>query len=210
MAKLRTVYNKLYEEEYIAAHGDAFGGMANKTSLLICDMERGLRNGIDGPEKFMANLFEHVLPEFDAVDILSILAAPERDCTDIKKEIIERFRLFLSGDLRKNGNLETTVGSMQHLADFQGQRLQSLAANDEVLVRNDGVSSLPSLVYSREPSPTSSDESDQLRPTSAQNSGFVRKIEYAPSVADNNDDSDTESEDDDDRFANILGFQRKN
>ncbi|TLD38356.1 Aminoglycoside phosphotransferase [Venturia nashicola] len=210
MAKLRTVYSKFYDEEYTAAHGDAYGGIANKRSVMICELERGLRNVPDRMAEFVAHLFKNGLPDFDLGKTLSVLTTPYQDCTDIKEKITERFRRFLSCNLRASGRPETIVGNFHHLENFQGHRLQSLAPNNEILIRNDGVSDLPSLVRSRDSSPTSSDKSDHANPIFTDVSSAWGNFDATNITEGEGDgDSDTESDVEDDRFANILGFRGK-
>ncbi|KAE9966875.1 hypothetical protein EG327_011689 [Venturia inaequalis] len=99
MEKLRQMYNVFYHEENMAVNGDVYGGMANRTSLLICDLDRALRNAPDAMEQFIDNLFKDVLPDFDPAETLSILADPSSEWLDIKAQIIKRVRHFLSNDL---------------------------------------------------------------------------------------------------------------
>lgn len=209
MEKPRQMYNAFYHEENMAVNGDVYGGMANRTSLLICDLDRALRNAPDAMEQFIANLFKDVLPDFDPADTLSILANPSGEWFGIKAQITERVRHFLSTDL---GQSSQHLENPQHLAGSQCQRLKSLAPNDKILVWNDGVSPLPSLVRSRESSPTSN-ESDRSHPAVAKVPSAWSDFDDASGVAGTKDDgvSGTESEDDDDddRYAGIISFQRK-
>lgn len=96
MAELRTMYSEFYREEYIAAHGDTYGGMANKRSLLICGMERGMRNVPDEMAKFVANLCSDAMPELAFGDPFPILREPSTDWLEGKEPITERFRRSLS------------------------------------------------------------------------------------------------------------------
>ncbi|TID26425.1 Aminoglycoside phosphotransferase [Venturia nashicola] len=211
MAKLRTVYSKFYDEEYTAAHGDAYGGIANKRSVMICELERGLRNVPDRMAEFVAHLFKNGLPDFDLGKTLSVLTTPYQDCTDIKEKITERFRRFLSCNLRASGRPVTIVGNFHHLENLQGHRLQSLAPNNEILIWNDNVSDLPSRVRSRDSSPTSSDKSDhanQIFTDVSSACGIFDATNITEGEGDGDSDTESDSEDDD-RFANILGFRGK-
>lgn len=172
MEKFRTLYSGFYHEETITAYGDAHGGVTNLTSPLICDLESGMNNIHGGIAKFVVDLFNDVTPDFDLENLLSTLADPSQDwpkigSLDTKEHITGRIRRFLSDGIRTSAHPRTPVGDTQHLVGSHGQELRSLAPNNEVLVPNEGVSHLPSLVRSRDSSPMSSDEPDQSNPTSA-------------------------------------------